>query len=107
MVVLGHSWLFLQPNNSQFSNCQIRNTRTSTACVIPTLGIPAKRQAGPSNPTLSPVPPVLSGPDQVRFSPQLSWLFLLFFAARYQPMLGLLRSHAAPPLGVSWSQMKR
>src|SRR5205085_4525778 len=38
--------LFLQPNNRQFSKCQIRNTRTSTACVIPTLGIPAKRQAG-------------------------------------------------------------
>jgi hypothetical protein len=48
MGVLGHSWLFLQPNNSQFSNCQIRNTRISSACVIPTLGIPAKRQAGPS-----------------------------------------------------------
>src|SRR5271156_2781478 len=29
-----------------------------------------------SKTTLSPVPPVLSGADQARFSPQLSWLFL-------------------------------
>jgi hypothetical protein len=42
MVVLGHSWLFLQPDNSQCSNCQIRNTRTSTASVIPMLGIPGE-----------------------------------------------------------------
>ena len=35
MVVLGHSWLFLQPNNSQLSNCKIRNTRTSTAVCDP------------------------------------------------------------------------
>jgi len=33
-VALGRSWLFLQPSNSQRS-CQIRNTRTSTAAVIP------------------------------------------------------------------------
>src|SRR5271169_2817234 len=31
---------------------------------------------GASETTLSPVPPVLSGADQARFSPQLSWLFL-------------------------------
>jgi hypothetical protein len=42
------SWLFLQPNNSRRINCHIRNTRTSTASVIPSLGIAAKRQAGPS-----------------------------------------------------------
>jgi hypothetical protein len=47
-VALGLCWLFLQPNDSQGSNCQIRNTRTFTASVIPVLGIPAKRQAGPS-----------------------------------------------------------
>jgi len=46
-VALGLCWLFLQPNNSQGSNCQIGNTRTFTASVIPVLGIPAKRQAGP------------------------------------------------------------
>jgi hypothetical protein len=28
-------WLFLQPGNSQFSNCQIRNTRISTEAVTP------------------------------------------------------------------------
>ena len=39
-------WLFLQPNNSQRSNCQIRNTRISTASVTPMLGIRAKRQVG-------------------------------------------------------------
>jgi hypothetical protein len=38
----------LQPNNSQCSNCQIRNTRISTASVTPMLGIRAKRQIGPS-----------------------------------------------------------
>jgi hypothetical protein len=31
----GWVWLFLQPNNSQCGNCQIRNTRISTASVIP------------------------------------------------------------------------
>jgi hypothetical protein len=41
-------WLFLQPNNSQCSNCQIRNTRISTASVTPMLGIRAKRHVGPS-----------------------------------------------------------
>ena len=40
------SWQFLQPNNSQRSNCQIRNMKTSTAAVIPSLVIAAKRQAG-------------------------------------------------------------
>ena len=34
-VALGLFWLFLQPNNSQCSNCQIRNTRISTASVTP------------------------------------------------------------------------
>jgi len=34
-VILDRSWLFLQPNNSQRSSCQIRNTRTSTASVVP------------------------------------------------------------------------
>jgi hypothetical protein len=38
----------LQPNNSQCGNCQIRNTRISTASVTPMLGIPAKRHVGPS-----------------------------------------------------------
>jgi hypothetical protein len=51
-VALDLSWLFLQPNNSQCSNCQIRNTRTSNAFVIPMLEIPAKRQAGPSKPNV-------------------------------------------------------
>jgi hypothetical protein len=46
-VALRLCWLFLQPNNSQGSNCQIGNTRTFNASVIPVLGIPAKRQAGP------------------------------------------------------------
>jgi hypothetical protein len=41
-------WLFLQPNNSQCSNCQIRNTRISTASVTPMLGIRAKGQVDPS-----------------------------------------------------------
>ena len=41
-------WLFLQLNNSQFSNCQIRNTRISTASVTPMLGIRAKGQVDPS-----------------------------------------------------------
>src|SRR5271156_6321125 len=45
-IAFGRSWLFLQPNNSQCSNCQIRNTRTSAASAIPSLGIAAKRQAG-------------------------------------------------------------
>jgi hypothetical protein len=40
-------WLFLQSNNSQYSNCQVRNTRISTASVTPMLGIPAKRHVGP------------------------------------------------------------
>jgi hypothetical protein len=69
MFVLGHSWLLLQPKNSQFSNCQIRNTKISAASVIPMPGIPAKRRAGPSkNQPLSPVPPVLSGADEAPFS---------------------------------------
>jgi hypothetical protein len=41
-------WLFLQPNNSRCGNCQIRNTRISTASVTPMLGIRAKRHVGPS-----------------------------------------------------------
>src|SRR5580704_10647258 len=41
-------WLFLQLNNSQFSNCQIRNTRIFTASVTPMLGIRAKGQVDPS-----------------------------------------------------------
>ena len=41
-------WLFLQPNNSQCSNCQIRNTRISTESVTPMFGIRAKRHVGPS-----------------------------------------------------------
>jgi hypothetical protein len=44
----GWVWLFLQPNNSQCGNCQIRNTRISTASVTPMLGIRAKRHVGPS-----------------------------------------------------------
>jgi hypothetical protein len=77
-VALGLSWLFLQPNNSQCGNCQIRNTRISTAFVTPMLGI--RRSATPvlPKPTLSPVPPVLSGADQAPFSRQLGWLFSLF-----------------------------
>src|SRR5271155_4432156 len=57
-VALGRSWLFLQPNNSQCGNCQIRNTRTSTASVIPTLGIPAKRRGGPSKADVVPLFPL-------------------------------------------------
>src|SRR5260370_35850318 len=33
--------LFLQPDNSQSSNCSLRNTRIFTAAVIPTLELPA------------------------------------------------------------------
>ncbi len=39
--------------------------------MIPRLGIPAKRVAGPSKPTLSPVPLVSSGQDQARFPPSV------------------------------------
>ena len=41
-------WLFLQPNNSQCGNCEIRNTRISTASLTPVLGSRAKRHIGPS-----------------------------------------------------------
>jgi hypothetical protein len=67
-VALGLCWLFLQPNNSQGSNCQIGNTRTFTASVIPVLGIPAKRQAGPFKAEIVTCSTVLSGADQARFS---------------------------------------
>ena len=70
-VALGRSWLFLQPNNSQCDNCQIRNTRTSTASVIPSIGIAANGRPILPKPKLSPVPPVLSGPDQARLFPQV------------------------------------
>ena len=59
---------FLQRNISQTNNCKNRNTGISSALVIPMLRIPAERWTGPSKRTLSPVPPVLSGPDQARFS---------------------------------------
>jgi hypothetical protein len=48
-----------------------------------------------SKTTLSPVPPVLSGADQARFSPPLSSLFSLFFAAKQQLLLHLVRSPGA------------
>jgi hypothetical protein len=44
-VALGRCWLFLQPNNSQRSDCQIRNARTLTASLIPSLG---NRREAPS-----------------------------------------------------------
>ena len=62
------SWLFLQPNNSQSSNCQIRNTRTSTASVIPILESWQNAEPVLPKPALSPVPPDLSGPDQAWFT---------------------------------------
>jgi hypothetical protein len=74
----GLFWLFLQSNNSQCSNCQIRNTRISAAAVTPMLGILATRRAGPPNADVSPVRPVLSGTHQARFSRQLGWLFSQF-----------------------------
>jgi hypothetical protein len=54
----------LQRNISQTNNCQSRNTRISSAPVIPILRILGKA-LGRSFQTLSPVPPVLSGVDQV------------------------------------------
>ena len=42
-------WLFLQPNNSQGRNCQIRNTRISTESVTPHVRNPRKpRQSSQS-----------------------------------------------------------
>jgi hypothetical protein len=67
-VALGPFWLFLQPNNSQCSNCQIRNTRISTRPCPPMLGILAKPTSVLPKPALSPAPPVLSGAHQARFS---------------------------------------
>jgi hypothetical protein len=42
------SWLFLQPNNSQCSNCQIRNTRNSTASATPCSEPRRSGHVGPS-----------------------------------------------------------
>src|SRR5260370_38213901 len=55
--------LFLQPNNSQFSNCLLRNTRASPAPAIPKLRI--RHGADPllPKPTSPPVSPVFSDPD--------------------------------------------
>jgi hypothetical protein len=71
-VALGRSWLFLQPNNSQCSNCQIRNTRTSAASVILTLGIAAERQADPSKVDVVTCSPVLSVRDQASATPSVA-----------------------------------
>jgi hypothetical protein len=65
----------LQPNNSQNSNCQIRNTRISTATVTPCSKSWRRATSVLPKPTLSPVPPVLSGAHQARFSAQLSRCF--------------------------------
>jgi hypothetical protein len=45
-------------------------------------------------PTLSPVPRVLSGTDQARFSPQLS--YFAFFLSQIAALLHLVRSPGAP-----------
>src|SRR5580704_14018855 len=77
-VALGLFWLFLQPNNSQCSNCQIRNRRISTESVTLCSESWGSATSVLPKPTLSPVPPALSGAHQARFSPQLSPLFSLF-----------------------------
>jgi hypothetical protein len=71
-------WLFLQPDNSQFSNCQIRNRRISTEAVTPCSESWGRARSVVPKPILSPVPPVLSGAHQARSPPQLSPPFSLF-----------------------------
>ena len=68
-------WLFLQPGNSQFSNCQIRNTRISTEAVTRCSESWGRATSVLPKPISSPVPPVLSGAHQARFSHSSSRCF--------------------------------
>jgi hypothetical protein len=56
--------------------------------VLPSLAMPVHPK-----PNLSPVPPVLSGADQARFSPQLSYFA---FLSQIAALLHLVRSPGVP-----------
>ena len=84
-VALGLCWLFLQPNNSQGSNCQIGNTMTFTASVIPVLGNPAKRQAGP-------------------FKAEIVTCSTCFIRSRSGSVLLFLRFAATAKIEASWAE---
>ena len=96
-VALGLFWLFLQPNNSQCSNCQIRNRRISTASVTPCSESWGSATSVLPKPALSPVPPVLSCAHQARFLPQLCWLSSLFAPKR--PHRSSSSNRPAQPIG--------
>jgi hypothetical protein len=74
---LGLFWLFLQPNNSQCSNCQIRNTRISTESVTLCSESWGSATSVLPKPSLSPVPPVLSGHIRLGSPPSSPTVFAI------------------------------